>query len=54
MVKGEPFHIPSGCEIITFACHSVLRKLLKNVRSVDGPTLFSIIADEATDVASNE
>ena len=27
---------------------------MKNMRSVDGPMWFSVIADEATDVASNE
>lgn len=41
-------------EIITFAGQLVLRELLKNMQSVDGLMWFSVIADEATDVASNE
>ena len=41
-------------EIITLAGQSVLREVLKCIRSVNGSTWFSVIADEATDVASNE
>lgn len=55
MVKGEPFYIHQAVsEIITFAGQLVLRELLKNMQSVDGLMWFSVIADEATDVASNE
>ena len=44
----------SVSELITLAGHSVLRKLLFKMKDCVGPAWFSIIADEATDVASHE
>lgn len=44
----------SVSELITLAGQSVLRKLLFKMKDCTGLAWFSVIADEATDVASNE
>ena len=41
-------------ELITILGQSLLRNLLGKMKDVTGPAWFSIIADEATDVASSE
>jgi len=41
-------------ELITLAGQSVLRKLLFSIKEGVGPVWFSVITDEATDVASSE
>lgn len=41
-------------DILTIAGQSVLRNILQRIKGVNGPPWFSVIADEATDVASNE
>lgn len=44
----------SVSELITLAGQSVLRNLLLKMTGCTGPAWFSVIADEATDVASSE
>ena len=41
-------------DLITITGQSILRKLLLKIKDGLGPAWFSVIADEATDVASNE
>lgn len=41
-------------ELLTIMGQSVLRNLLAAMKNVTGPTWFSIIADEATDICNTE